>query len=216
MRIHGDPGPPGRGGIRRARGRRSCCPRPAPYDVPLFSTVKVHRDFHIEVASRCTRRRSSTWAATWTPAPTARWGKLYHRGQLVKPIPAARPSGSPTPPTCPSTAKTIYTAMRDVISLAAAARRTATASVSMPTGCWTPTRRGRRCGRPAPAARPGPPVRSSPVDTACQRALDLDVVNVTKIHLDAGESDRGHAAATTRDDRQRPVRPRQRVPGLCS
>ena len=32
-----------------------------------------------------------------------------------------------------------------------------------------------------PAAGPGPPLRPGPVETACGRALDLDVVNVTKI-----------------------------------
>jgi hypothetical protein len=58
---------------------------------------------------------------------------------------------------------------------------TATRSAPTPTSCWTPTCRGPRCGR---ACRLLGLVRrygSGPVETACARALDLDVVNVTKI-----------------------------------
>ena len=51
----------------------------------------------------------------------------------------------------------------------------------MRSGCWIPTCRGPRCGRACRllglVRRYGP----DPVETACQRALDLDVVNVTKI-----------------------------------
>ena len=48
-------------------------PLPLPYDVPVFTRVKVHRDFHVEIGRACIRRRRSTWAATWTPAPIPRW-----------------------------------------------------------------------------------------------------------------------------------------------
>ena len=58
---------------------------------------------------------------------------------------------------------------------------TATPSAPTPTSCWTPTRPGQRCGRACRllglVRRYGP----GPVETACQRALDLVVVNVTKI-----------------------------------
>ena len=50
-----------------------------------------------------------------------------------------------------------------------------------PASSWTPTCPGRRCGRSSGCwglvRRYGP----GPVDTACQRTLDLEVVNVTKI-----------------------------------
>lgn len=56
---------------------------------------------------------------------------------------------------------------------------TATRSASTLSGCWTPTCHGPRCGRSTGCLvrRYGP----GPVETACARALELDVVNVTKI-----------------------------------
>lgn len=48
-------------------------PIPSVYDVPVFKAVKVHRDFHAEVARRCTRCPSSGSAPHWTCAPTASW-----------------------------------------------------------------------------------------------------------------------------------------------
>ena len=72
--------------------------------------------------------------------------------------------------------------MRDVASLAAAAARgTATRSASTPDLLldtdlpWTKMRQVYRLLGLVRRYGPGP------VDTACQRALDLDVVNVTKI-----------------------------------
>ena len=51
------PGPASTAAPVRARwrcspppSRRCCCRRPALYDVPVFKAVKVHRDFHAEVA----------------------------------------------------------------------------------------------------------------------------------------------------------------------
>jgi uncharacterized protein (DUF58 family) len=76
--------------------------------------------------------------------------------------------------------KTTY-AMRDVASLAAAARRHGDAigvyaerllDTDLP---WTKMRQVCRLLGLVRRYRPGP------VDTACQRALDLDVINVTKI-----------------------------------
>jgi hypothetical protein len=58
---------------------------------------------------------------------------------------------------------------------------TATPSAPTPSSCWIPTCRGPRCGR---ACRLLGLVRrygAGPVETACARALELDVVNVTKI-----------------------------------
>ena len=48
MRIHGTiQARPAE--VFAAREAAALLPRPAAYDVPLFSTVKVHRDFHIEI-----------------------------------------------------------------------------------------------------------------------------------------------------------------------
>ena len=58
---------------------------------------------------------------------------------------------------------------------------TATRSAPTPASCWIPTCRGPRCDR---ACRLLGLVRrygAGPAGTACARALELDVVNVTKI-----------------------------------
>ena len=54
-----------------------------------------------------------------------------------------------------------------------------------------------------------------PVDTACQRALDLDVVNVTKIaSMLEKATENTPAAAAPGGGGHRPVRPRpRRIPG---
>jgi hypothetical protein len=49
-------------------------PLPEPYDQPVFTRVKVHRDYHVEVARRCTRCRSICSARVWTPGSTASAG----------------------------------------------------------------------------------------------------------------------------------------------
>jgi hypothetical protein len=155
-------------------------PRPAPYDVPLFSTVKVHRDFHVEVARSLYSAPQQYLGCHLDARADRSLVKLYHRGQLVKAHPRAEPGRRVTDPADLPEHKTIY-AMRDVISLAAAARRHGDAvgvyadrllDTDLP---WTKMRQV--CRLLGLARRYG----SGPVDTACQRALDLDVVSVTKI-----------------------------------
>jgi len=48
-------------------------PLSLPYDVPVFTRVKVTGTSTSRSAGRCIRRRRSTWAATWTPAPIRPW-----------------------------------------------------------------------------------------------------------------------------------------------
>jgi hypothetical protein len=131
-------------------------------------------------AGRCIRRRRSTWAATWTPAPDTALVKLFHHGQLVKTHPRQQPGRRVTDPAGLPAEKTTY-AMRDVAALARAARRHGDAigvyaerllDTDLP---WTKMRQVYRLLGLVRRYGPGP------VDTACQRALDLDVVNVTKI-----------------------------------
>ena len=106
--------------------------------------------------------------------------RLYSRGQLVKIHPRRQPGHRSTDPADLPAEKTIY-AMRDVASLAQAARRHGDAigayagqllDTDLP---WTKMRQA--CRLLGLVRRYGP----GPVETACARALELDVVNVTKI-----------------------------------
>ena len=80
VRAHGrdadprhDPGPARRRCSPSGR-QGCCCRRPDRYDVPLFSVVKVHRDFHVEVGPGAVLGPDQLPGQTpATPAPTRRW-----------------------------------------------------------------------------------------------------------------------------------------------
>jgi transposase len=155
-------------------------PRPAAYDVPLFSTVKVHRDFHVEIGRALYSAPKEYLGSRLDARADSALVKLYHRGQLVKTHPRAEPGRRVTDPADLPEHKTVY-AMRDVASLAAAARRHGDnvgiyaerlLDTDLP---WTKMRQVYRLLGLVRRYGPGP------VDLACQRALDLDVVSVTKI-----------------------------------
>ena len=155
-------------------------PPPAPYDVPVFTRVKVHRDFHVEVARALYSAPEEYLGCHLDARADSALVKLFHRGQLVKTHPRQQPGRRVTDPADLPAEKTTY-AMRDVASLARAARRHGDAvgvyaerllDTDLP---WTKMRQVYRL--PGLVRRYGP----GPVDAACQRALDLDVVNVTKI-----------------------------------
>jgi hypothetical protein len=155
-------------------------PQPARYEVTLFSVVKVHRDFHVEIGGSLYSAPQQYPGCHLDARADSALVKLYHRGQLVKTHPRAQPGRRVTDPADLPEHKTVY-AMRDVASLAAAARRHGD-SVGVYAGRlldtdlpWTKMRQVYRL--PGLVRRYGP----GPVDTACQRALDLDVVSVTKI-----------------------------------
>lgn len=154
--------------------------RPARYDVPLFATVKVHRDFHIEIGRSLYSAPKEYLGCRLDARADSALVKLYHRGQVVKVHPRAEPGSRVTDPADLPAHKSVY-AMRDVVSLAAAARGHGDAigayadrllDTDLP---WTKMRQVYRLL--GLVRRYG----SGPVDTACQRALDLDVVSVTKI-----------------------------------
>ena len=155
-------------------------PVPPPYDVPVFTSVKVHRDFHVEVARSLYSAPQQYLGRHLDARADSQLVKLYHRGMLVKTHPRAEPGRRVTDPADLPEHKTTY-AMRDVQALAAAARRHGDAigvyadrllDTDLP---WTRMRQVYRLLGLIRRYGPGP------VDTACQRALDLDVVNVTKI-----------------------------------
>ena len=150
------------------------------YDRPAFTRVKVHRDFHVEVARSLYSAPQAYLGQYLDARADSALVKLYHRGQLVKTHPRAEPGRRSTDPADLPEHQATY-AMRDVERLAAAARGHGE-HVGIYAGRlldgdlpWTRMRQVYRLL--ALARRYGP----GPVDRACARALELDVVNVTKI-----------------------------------
>jgi len=155
-------------------------PLSLPYDVPALTTVKVHRDFHVEVGRALYSAPKEYLGCHLDARADSALVKLYCRGQLVKTHPRQQPGRRVTDPADLPAEKTTY-AMRDIASLARTARRHGDSvgvyadrllDTDLP---WTRMRQVYRLLGLVRRYGPGP------VDTACQRALDLDVVNVTKI-----------------------------------
>jgi len=155
-------------------------PLSLPYDVPVFTKVKVHRDFHVEVGRALYSAPKEYLGCHLDARADSALVKLFHRGQLVKIHPRQQPGRRVTDPGDLPAEKTTY-AMRDVASLATTARRHGDAigvyaerllDTDLP---WTKMRQVYRLLGLVRRYGPGP------VDTACARALDLDVVSVTKI-----------------------------------
>ena len=157
---------------------------PAPYDVPVFTRVKVHRDFHVEVA-RALYSVPEQWIGQHLDARAdSELVKLYSTGsgagRLVKTHPRQPPGGRSTDRLDLPEHKAGY-AMRDLTQLI--------------TGCaghgenigiyaerllddplpWTRMRSVYRLLGLVRRYGPGP------VETACSRSLDLDVVSVSKV-----------------------------------
>jgi len=155
-------------------------PLPARYDTPVFATVKVHRDFHVEIGRALYSAPKEYLGCHLDARADSALVKLFHRGQLVKTHPRQQPGRRVTDPADLPAEKTTY-ALRDVASLAKAARRHGDSigvyadrllDTDLP---WTKMRQVYRLLGLVRRYGPGP------VDQACARALELDVVNVTKI-----------------------------------
>jgi hypothetical protein len=155
-------------------------PLSLPYDVPVFAKVKVHRDFHVEIGRALYSAPKEYLGCYLDARADSVLVKMFHRGQLVKTHPRQRPGRRVTDPADLPVEKTTY-ALRDVASLAKTARRHGDSigvyaervlDTDLP---WTKMRQVYRLLGLVRRYGPGP------VDTACQRALELDVVNVTKI-----------------------------------
>jgi hypothetical protein len=153
-------------------------PLPAPYDVPVFTRVKVHRDFHVEVGRAPYSAPREYLGCHLDARAGSALVKLFHRGQLVKTHPRQQPGRRVTGPAGLPAQKTTY-AMRDVTALASTARRHGDGAgvyaerlldTDLPR-----TKMRRVCRLPGLARRYGP----GPVDQACARALE--VIIVTKI-----------------------------------
>jgi len=153
---------------------------PEPYDVPVFSRVKVHRDFHVEVA-RALYSVPEQWIGQHLDARAdSEVVKLYSRGRLVKTHPRQRPGGRSTDRIDLPEHKAGY-AMRDLTQLIATC-----AGHGQSIGIYAerllddplPWTRMRSVYRLLGLVRRYGP---GPVETACSRSLDLDVVSVTKV-----------------------------------
>lgn len=155
-------------------------PVPAVYDVPIFRRVKVHRDFHVEVAKALYSVPGAYLGQHLDVRADSELVKLYHRGTLVKTHPRQRPGGRWTDPQDLPVEKSGY-ALRDLTTLIGTC-----AGHGPNIGIYAerilddplPWTRMRAVYRLLGLVRRYGP---EPVETACARALDLDVVSVTKI-----------------------------------
>jgi transposase len=153
---------------------------PAAYDVPVFKSCKVHRDFHLEIG-RALYSVPKVYIGQYLDVRAdSALVKLFHNGQLVKAHPRQRPGGRWTDPEDLPAEKVGY-AMRDLDRLVAAARKHG-ADVGLYAERllddklpWT---RMRAVYRLLGLARR---YGDTAVNTACGKALDVDVVSVTKI-----------------------------------
>ena len=153
---------------------------PAAYDVPVFTRVKVHRDFHVEVA-KALYSLPQQWIGQHLDARAdSELVKLFHRGQLVKTHPRQRPGGRSTDRADLPEERAGY-AMRDLTQLI-----TACAGHGPSIGIYAerllddplPWTRMRSVYRLLGLVRRYGP---GPVEIACTRCLDLEVVSVAKI-----------------------------------
>jgi Mu transposase, C-terminal domain len=175
-------------------------PVPAPYDVPVFRICKVHRDYHIEVCRSLYSVPREYIGQSVDVRADSKLVKISLRGKVVKVHPRQQPGKRSTDPDDLPEHKTAY-AMRDLDRLVADSRghgehvgEYAQRLLDESPLPWTRMRTvyrliglTRRYGDQA-------------VNTACARALELDVVNVTKI-----ESMMKRAAEAAPPPRPRPV-----------
>src|SRR5690348_4566918 len=101
---------------------RALLPLSLPYDMPVFAKVKVHRDFHVEIGRALYSAPKEYLGCHLDARADTALVKLFCHGQLVKTHPRQQPGRRMTDPADLPAEKTTY-AMRDVASLAAAARR---------------------------------------------------------------------------------------------
>jgi hypothetical protein len=159
---------------------RCLLPVPAPYDVPIFSRVKVHRDYHVEIARALYSAPEHLIGQHLDARADSELVKLFRAGVLVKTHPRQPPGGRSTDRADLPAERAGY-AMRDLSGLI-----TVCAGHGPNIGIYAerllddplPWTRMRSVYRLVGLVRRYGPV---PVETACSRSLDLDVVSVTKI-----------------------------------
>jgi transposase len=150
------------------------------YDVPIFATPKVARDHHLEVARALYSVPGQLIGQRVDVRADSVLVKIYHRGQLIKTHPRKPAGGRSTDPSDYPPGRAEY-ALRDVATLTAKATAAgpavgvyATRLLDTPLP-WT---RMRTVYRLLGLVRTFGPAAT---DAACARALEVDVVDVTKI-----------------------------------
>lgn len=152
----------------------------AGYDVPVFATPKVARDLHIEVARSLYSVPAELIGQRVEVRADSALVKVFSRGQLVKTHPRVGPGERSTDAKDYPVGRADY-ALRDVAALSAKA---------MAAGPAVGVYAARLLDSPLPWTKMRAVYRllglvrsygPDPVDAACSRALELDVVDVTKI-----------------------------------
>jgi hypothetical protein len=150
------------------------------YDVPIFATPKVARDLHIEVARGLYSVPAELVGQRVEVRADSALVTVFHRGQLVKTHPRVGPGSRSTDPKDYPVGRAEY-ALRDVAALtrkAAAAGPAVGGYAERLLDTPLPWTRMRTVYRLLGLVRTYGP---APVEQACARALELDVVDVTKI-----------------------------------
>jgi hypothetical protein len=159
-------------------------PLPEPCDQPVFTRVKVHRDYHVEIARALYSVPEAHLGRHLDARADSQLVKLYATGagggRLVKTHPRQPPGGRSTDRDDLPAGKAGY-ALRDLSRLI-----TACADHGANVGIYAE----RLLDDPLPWTRMRSVYRllglvrrygAGPVEAACERSLDLDVVNVSKI-----------------------------------
>ena len=153
---------------------------PDAYDMPVFTRVKVHRDYHVEVAKALYSVPEQHLGQHLDARADSQLVKLYAAGRLVKTHPRQPAGGRCTDPEDLPSEKSGY-ALRDLTRLVGVCAGHgenigiyAERLLDDPLP-WTKMRSVYRLL--GLVRRHGP----DPVEAACQRSLDLDVVSVSKI-----------------------------------
>lgn len=172
-------------------------PVPAAYDVPVFKSCKVHRDFHLEVGKALYSVPKAYIGQQVDVRADSTLVKVFWHGRLIKVHPRQRPGGRWTDPDDLPAEKASY-AMRDLDRLIAAAR-----NHGPDVGIYAE----RLLDDPLPWTRMRAVYRllglarrygDAAVNSACGKALDVDVISVTKIASMLERGTEGHAIPAPR------------------
>jgi transposase len=152
----------------------------APYDVPIFSTPKVHRDHHVEVARAIYSVPGDLIGQTLVARADRSVVKLYRQGQLIKVHPRQAPGGRSTDPEDLPSERTTY-ALRDIDHLISIGR-----SHGEAIGIYTeavldhplPWTKMRQAYRLLGLVKKWGPTR---VELACTKALEAEAISVNLI-----------------------------------
>ena len=165
----------------RANEQGLLLPAPmVPYDVPVFSSPKVHRDHHVEVARSIYSVPGNQIGRTLSARADRATVKLYLKGQLIKVHPRQAPGGRSTDPADLPSERTTY-AMRDLDHLIKLGRDhgqsigTYVEAVLDHPLPWTKMRQAYRL---LGLVKKWGPER---VELACSKALEAESINVNLI-----------------------------------